>query len=65
MREAGIFDDTAAAPLQAAHATLLMRGLDCTLDRRARRLPLDDALEAARDAIRAAARGHGLDFIAA
>ncbi|MFD0740050.1 bifunctional [glutamate--ammonia ligase]-adenylyl-L-tyrosine phosphorylase/[glutamate--ammonia-ligase] adenylyltransferase [Lysobacter koreensis] len=62
MREAGIFDGTRAASLQAAHATLLMRGLDCTLDRRARRLPLEEALEAARAAIRAAARAHGLDF---
>lgn len=62
MRRAAIFDDTTAAALQAAHATLLMRGLDCTLDRRPRRLPLDESLEAARAVIRGVTHAHGLDF---
>ena len=62
MRAAGIFDANTETALKEAHATLLTRGLDCTLDRRARRLPPDAGIEAARDAIRAAARTHGLDF---
>ena len=64
MRGAAVFDDTTAAMLQAAHATLLMRGLDCTLDRRARRVPPDASVDAARSAIRDAARAQGLEFAA-
>ena len=62
LRKAAVFDDSTAARLQAAHATLLARGLECTLDRRRRRLPLDDSLEAARMAIRSAAQAQGLVF---
>jgi glutamate-ammonia-ligase adenylyltransferase len=62
LRKARIFDDVTAARLQTAHATLLARGLECTLDRRRRRLPLDDSLEAAREAIRSAASAHGMEF---
>ena len=51
--------------LRDAHATLLARGLECTLDRRSRRVPLDEGIEAARTAIREVARAHGLDFAAA
>jgi glutamate-ammonia-ligase adenylyltransferase len=57
---AGVFDDATAIDLQAAHATLLARALECTLDRRQRRLPLDEPLQAARDAIRRAAQAHGM-----
>jgi len=60
-REA-IFDAGTAAVLQSAHATLLARGLECTLDRRARRVPPDATVEQAREAIGEAARAHGLVF---
>ena len=62
LRQAAVFDDGTAARLQTAHATLLERGLECTLDRRPRRLPLDESLEAARAAIRGAAHEQGLLF---
>jgi glutamate-ammonia-ligase adenylyltransferase len=57
-----VLADATAIDLQAAHATLLARGLECTLDRRQRRLPLDEPLQAARDAIRRAAQAHGMPF---
>ncbi len=59
---AAVFSDVTAASLQAAHATLLARGLECTLDRRRRRVPLDASLQAARLAIRSAARAQGVPF---
>ncbi|KGM56475.1 glutamate-ammonia-ligase adenylyltransferase [Lysobacter arseniciresistens ZS79] len=62
LQHAGVFDRATAEALHAAHATLLARGLECTLDRRARRVPPDDGIEQARAAIRDAARAHGLDF---
>ena len=62
MRSTGIFDAATEAALMEAHATLLARGLDCTLDRRPRRLPPDAQIEAAREAIRVASRAQGLDF---
>ena len=62
LRVAAVFDAATASGLQAAHATLLARGLECTLDRRQRRLPLDEALQDARAAIRHAARAHGVPF---
>ncbi|MEG3792346.1 bifunctional [glutamate--ammonia ligase]-adenylyl-L-tyrosine phosphorylase/[glutamate--ammonia-ligase] adenylyltransferase [Lysobacter sp. CCNWLW3] len=58
----GVLDEAAAASLRSAHATLLARGLDCTLDRRARRVALDEGVEGARAAIRVAARAQGLAF---
>ncbi|NUO78224.1 MAG: bifunctional [glutamate--ammonia ligase]-adenylyl-L-tyrosine phosphorylase/[glutamate--ammonia-ligase] adenylyltransferase [Lysobacter sp.] len=58
----GALAATEAAALRAAHATLLARGLDCTLDRRARRVAPDEEVEVARAAIRAAVRGQGLRF---
>lgn len=51
-----------AQALVAAHAVLLERGLACTLDRRPRRLPIDEAIAQAREAITASARRHGLEF---
>ncbi|GAB3096896.1 bifunctional [glutamate--ammonia ligase]-adenylyl-L-tyrosine phosphorylase/[glutamate--ammonia-ligase] adenylyltransferase [Lysobacter terrae] len=63
MQAAGVLGAQGSA-LREAHAVLLARGLDCTLDRRQRRLPLDDEIEAARAAIRAATLAHGLDFAA-
>lgn len=62
MHAAGVLDAATQDALLAAHATLLSSGLDCTLDRRQRRLPLDTEIEAARDAIRRAARSQNLDF---
>ncbi len=62
LREAAVFDDASAARLQAAHATLLARGLECTLDRRRRRQPLDESLQVARVAIRRAVQAQGMDF---
>ncbi|HEV8693896.1 MAG TPA: bifunctional [glutamate--ammonia ligase]-adenylyl-L-tyrosine phosphorylase/[glutamate--ammonia-ligase] adenylyltransferase [Lysobacter sp.] len=60
--DAQVFDEVTADALFLAHTTLLTRGLDCTLDRRPRRLPLDLAIGDARAAIRAAAQAQGLDF---
>ncbi|TWI10345.1 bifunctional [glutamate--ammonia ligase]-adenylyl-L-tyrosine phosphorylase/[glutamate--ammonia-ligase] adenylyltransferase [Aerolutibacter ruishenii] len=51
-----------ACRLQAAHTALLGLGLECTLDRRPRRVPFTDALDAARAAVRDVARTHGLAF---
>ena len=61
----GVVGAADADRLREAHATLLARGLECTLDRRSRRVPLDDGIEAARAAIRDVARRHELDFSAA
>ena len=58
----GVVEAADADRLRDAHATLLARGLECTLDRRSRRVPLDDGIEAARAAIREVARNHELDF---
>ena len=60
--QAGVLAPGDAERLRGAHATLLARGLECTLDRRSRRVPLDEALEAARASIREVARRHGLAF---
>src|SRR5690606_28172870 len=48
MSEAGILDEETRGHLQAAHEILLSRGLDCSLDRRARRIPPDGPVERAR-----------------
>ena len=50
--------------LVQAHATLLARGLDCTLDRRPRIVFEDEAIVLAREQIRQACRAAGLDFSA-
>ena len=60
LADAEILDADTAAALHAAHALLLATGLDCTLDRRPRIVPLDDALTGARDAIRQGWQRHGL-----
>jgi glutamate-ammonia-ligase adenylyltransferase len=62
LRAADVFDDPTAAGLQAAHTTLLTRGLECTLDRRRRRIAPDESLDVARAAIRHASQAHGLGF---
>ena len=53
-----------ADALLAAHATLLARGLDCTLDRRPRITPEDAATAAARRVVREACQAQGLSFSA-
>ncbi|GAB6196901.1 bifunctional [glutamate--ammonia ligase]-adenylyl-L-tyrosine phosphorylase/[glutamate--ammonia-ligase] adenylyltransferase [Lysobacter xanthus] len=61
-RDAAALSREGAERLASAHALMLERGLDCTLDRRARRVPPDPAIDAAREAVRATARECGLDF---
>lgn len=51
-----------ASALLQAHATLLARGLDCTLDRRPRIVIEDAAIVDAREQVRCACRAAGLDF---
>ena len=51
-----------ATALTDAHAQLLSRGLECTLDRRARRVIVDAAVEQAREAVLRAAKHAGLSF---
>ncbi|MDQ2701717.1 MAG: bifunctional [glutamate--ammonia ligase]-adenylyl-L-tyrosine phosphorylase/[glutamate--ammonia-ligase] adenylyltransferase [Pseudomonadota bacterium] len=57
--EAGLFDADTCAVLRSAHAVLLEAGLRCTLDRRPRIVPEDDAIAAARAAIASAWRAAG------
>ena len=60
-RDAGLLDGAMAAALCDAHALLVALGLDRTLDRRARIVPAaDEALDAARSAIRGAVHAAGL-----
>jgi glutamate-ammonia-ligase adenylyltransferase len=58
---AGAIGVDACAALRAAHAVLLDAGLRCTLDRRARLVPEDEAIAAARASIREAWKAAGLD----
>ena len=62
LQRAGVFDARRREDLQSAHSTLLALGLECTLDRRTRRVPPDARVETARQAIREAVRAHGLVF---
>lgn len=64
-RDSGVLDAAIAAPLAESHALMLARGLDCTLDRRARRVPHDAAIDAARAIVREAAAACGLRFTGA
>jgi [glutamine synthetase] adenylyltransferase / [glutamine synthetase]-adenylyl-L-tyrosine phosphorylase len=52
MAEAGLFTSQTGDALREAHATLLALGLDCTLDRRPRRVAHGPGVEAARGTIR-------------
>ncbi|MCD9027375.1 bifunctional [glutamate--ammonia ligase]-adenylyl-L-tyrosine phosphorylase/[glutamate--ammonia-ligase] adenylyltransferase [Luteimonas sp. BDR2-5] len=56
--DAGLLAAGTVAGLQQAHATLLLLGLDRTLDRRARMVPPSEDLEAARALVRAATGGN-------
>jgi glutamate-ammonia-ligase adenylyltransferase len=62
LRDVGLLDDAAANELADAHATLVARALDCTLDRRPRLVVEDAALTQARASVRTACRRAGLDF---
>lgn len=57
-----LIDEGTTAASHRAHALMLARGLDCTLDRRPRRVPYYADIDAARGAIRAAAQARGLYF---
>lgn len=62
LAEAGILSAGSTGDVLRAHAVLSALGLACTLDRRQRRVRLDDEVEQARDVIRATCREHALDF---
>ncbi len=62
LHDAGILDEEARGQLQAAHEILLSRGLDCSLDRRPRRIEPDGPVERARAAISGTALRYGHDF---
>ncbi len=57
---ADVLDAQAAEALRGAHAVLVAAGLDCTLDRRPRIVPLGAPLQDARQAIISAWHAHGL-----
>ena len=59
---AGALDEDIAAALHEAHGVLLAAGLDCTLDRRRRWVVENDAVAAARAAVRTGVRSAGLVF---
>lgn len=59
-RAAGRLGDAQAQALAAAHGVLLAAGLECTLDRRPRRVAQTAPIQAARAAIDAAMREQGL-----
>ncbi|HMB55652.1 MAG TPA: bifunctional [glutamate--ammonia ligase]-adenylyl-L-tyrosine phosphorylase/[glutamate--ammonia-ligase] adenylyltransferase [Arenimonas sp.] len=61
---AGGLEAKEVGPLRGAHALLLTRSLDCTLDQRPRLCPRDAELDAARAAVSAACTAHGLVFSA-
>ncbi len=62
LERCGIFSEAQRDALVDAHAVLLQRSLDCTLDRRPRVVTLDATIDAARATIRDVCRAHGLDF---
>jgi glutamate-ammonia-ligase adenylyltransferase len=57
---AGALGREACGGLRAAHAVLLDAGLRCTLDRRMRLVPEDEAIAAARAAVRDTWKAIGL-----
>jgi glutamate-ammonia-ligase adenylyltransferase len=63
-KRCGALDSTAADRLSAAHAGLLKRALDCTLDMRPRLAPRDDALQSLATHVLEVATSLGLDFAA-
>ncbi len=59
---AGVLAPAQRATLAAAHASLLQRALDCTLDGRPRVVAMQAEIETARAAIREACAAHGVGF---
>ena len=62
LAQAGVLEPAQVASLAGAHALLLARGLECTLDRRPRFVQEDPALAAARRIVRTECLQQGLDF---
>ena len=62
LADAGCLGPDEANDLAAAHATLVARSLECTLDRRPRIVEEDAEVAAARAVVRAACERAGLDF---
>jgi glutamate-ammonia-ligase adenylyltransferase len=62
--ECGALSSEQGEALLAAHATLLRRSLECTLDRRPRIAATDAEIDAARAAVRSACASCGLDYSA-
>jgi glutamate-ammonia-ligase adenylyltransferase len=62
MRASGLADEHVVDAAADAHAVFVARGLDCTLDRRARRVALSGEIDAARAAVRKLAESAGLRF---
>ncbi len=60
VRGLGLIDAATLDAAIEAHALFLARGLDCTLDRRTRRVAYSDGIDAAREAVRRCARAAGL-----
>ena len=60
---AGMLEPATVEALREAHATLASLALACSLDRRSRLVPDNEGLQAARAAIRAAAKANGLGWI--
>jgi glutamate-ammonia-ligase adenylyltransferase len=63
-KRCGALDAVAADRMAAAHAGLLKRSLDCTLDMRPRLAPRDDALQSLAAGVLEVAAALGLDFAA-
>lgn len=64
VQAAGALPAAQASALREAHAVLLAAGLECTLDRRPRRVVETDAIAASRRTISAAMREYGLRGVA-
>lgn len=62
LRLAGTMDETQAESLLRVHGYFVSEGLNCTLDRRPRLLPENEATLSARAVVRTAVSQHGLDF---
>ncbi len=63
-KRCGALDASCADRLASAHAGLLKRALDCTLDMRSRLAPRDDALQSLTAGVLEVAASLGLDFAA-
>ena len=62
LSQCGVLSDAQRDALMQAHAALLQRSLDCTLDRRPRVVTIDAEINATRSVIHQVCSAHGLDF---